>query len=69
MALRYENQSPLDVSGVDRPRITAVESSLTDDELLECESCLRAYEVKRGPDGLERLVARPLPRSSRAVPR
>jgi hypothetical protein len=35
----------------------SLESSVTDDELLECESCLRAYEVKRGPDGTERLVA------------
>jgi hypothetical protein len=38
-------------------RFNAVESSLTDNELLECESRLRAYEVKRGLDGLERLVA------------
>jgi hypothetical protein len=38
-------------------RIGVVESSLTDDELLECESCLRAYEVKRGPDDAVTLLA------------
>jgi hypothetical protein len=35
----------------------AVESPLTDHELLECESCLRAYEVTHAPDGSDRLVA------------
>jgi len=67
MAPAIREPNPTRCLGCGWTRITAVESSLTDDELLECESCLRAYEAKRGPDGLERLVARcdPANRESR----
>jgi hypothetical protein len=57
MATTMQEPKPIRCPWCGSTRITAVESSLTDDELLECESCLRAYEIKRGPDGLERLVA------------
>jgi hypothetical protein len=57
MATTIQETKPTRCPWCGSTRITAVESSLTDDELLECESCLRAYEIKRGPDGSERLVA------------
>jgi hypothetical protein len=57
MAPTMQEPKPIRCPWCGSTRITAVESSLTDDELLECDSYLRAYEVKRRPDGSERLVA------------
>jgi len=38
-------------------KLASVQNSAIDSELLECESCGRAYEVKFGPDGKPKLVA------------
>jgi len=38
-------------------KLVSVQTSAIDSELLECESCRRAYEVKFGPDGSVKLVA------------
>ena len=38
-------------------KLARVQNSAIDSELLECESCDRAYEVKFGPDGKAKLVA------------
>jgi uncharacterized protein YbaR (Trm112 family) len=37
--------------------LTIVQSTAIDSELLECQSCLRAYEVKYEPDGGVKLIA------------
>jgi uncharacterized protein YbaR (Trm112 family) len=34
-----------------------IESAAIDSELLECQLCKRAYEVKYAPDGTARLVS------------
>jgi len=36
--------------------LASVQSPVIDSELLECQNCGRAYEVKYGPDGKVRLV-------------
>jgi hypothetical protein len=36
---------------------SSVESTAIDRELLECQRCKRAYEVKYSPDGTVKLVA------------
>jgi transcription elongation factor Elf1 len=41
----------------DSQDLTSVQNTAMDSELLECQNCLRAYEVKYGPDGKVRLVA------------
>jgi hypothetical protein len=57
MAAAMQEPKPTRCPWCGSTRITNVESSVTDDELLECESCLRAYEVKRGPNDTVTLVA------------
>jgi len=37
--------------------LASFQSPVIDRELLECQDCLRAYEVKYGPDGKAKLVA------------
>ena len=39
------------------PRAPRVQSTAMDSELMECQNCLRAYEVKNEQDGSVRLVA------------
>jgi len=41
----------------DSQNFTSVQSTAVDSELLECQGCKRAYEVKYEPDGTERLVS------------
>jgi uncharacterized protein YbaR (Trm112 family) len=36
---------------------TSVQSAAIDSELLECQRCKRAYEVKYAPDGTAKLVS------------
>ena len=38
-------------------KLASVQSTAFDSELLECQDCGRAYEVKYGPDGQARLVS------------
>ena len=57
MARAIRKPEPARCPSCGSTNFTTVESSLIDRELLECESCLRAYEVKHDPDGSERLVA------------
>jgi hypothetical protein len=40
-----------------RSKLASLETTALDSELLECQSCGRAYEVKHQPDGSVRLVA------------
>jgi uncharacterized protein YbaR (Trm112 family) len=37
--------------------LASIQSAAFDSELLECQDCGRAYEVKYGPDGKARLVS------------
>jgi uncharacterized protein YbaR (Trm112 family) len=41
----------------DSQNFASVQSSAIDSELLECQDCKRAYEVKYEPDGTARLVS------------
>jgi uncharacterized protein YbaR (Trm112 family) len=41
----------------DSPRLQSLQSTATDSEILECEDCKRAYEVKYQSDGTARLVS------------
>jgi len=38
-------------------RLASVQTTALDSELLECQDCGRAYEVKYQPDGKARLVS------------
>jgi transcription elongation factor Elf1 len=41
----------------DSQNFASVQSKAIDSELLECQDCKRAYEVKYQPDGTARLVS------------
>ena len=41
----------------DSQNFVSVQSTAIDSELLECQECKRAYEVKYQPDGTARLVS------------
>ena len=41
----------------DSQNFVSIHSTAIDSELLECQDCKRAYEVKYQPDGTARLVS------------
>lgn len=49
--------SPSRCPNCNSPNLASVRSTAIDSELLECQDCKRAYEVKYGSDGSVILVA------------
>lgn len=54
MARMHEDQHCPSCGSTD---LASIETAAMDSELLQCQNCRRAYEVKFSPDGSVKLVA------------